>query len=430
MSIRHIRVKNFKSYRDLDVRLGPLNVLIGANASGKSNFVEVLRFLRDIAVQGLEDAISLQGGAQHLLSAQAQEDGVRRLTFSISADTVHKFYISKQNDETDEFEAFGVHTRNVSYRFQLSFYGEEQSEIIEDIVSLKCDFVQLNRDEEGELEPSEELGEGTIALRADQSGTPKCDLQLPSGVEFKESDILPPDEIASEEDTPPTLLLEKHFLHIPLFFHPSRVFWDREIAIHNFNSPLAKKPVEVRGRANLEEDGSNLALVLRRILKDEESRQQFLRLYRDLMHFVTEVDVEEHDRSLILRFGESYVHDLMFPATLVSDGTIDAAALVVALYFQDRAVVVIEEPEKNLHPYLIARLAAMLEDVSEHKQIVVTTHSPELVKHAARENILLVSRDNDGNSTITKPAENELLQAFLQNDLGIEDLYVKNLLET
>ena len=188
--------------------------------------------------------------------------------------------------------------------------------------------------------------------------------------------------------------------------------------------------MEVRGRANLEEDGSNLALVLRRILKDEESRQQFLRLYRDLMHFVTEVDVEEHDRSLILRFGESYVHDLMFPATLVSDGTIDAAALVVALYFQDRAVVVIEEPEKNLHPYLIARLAAMLEDVSEHKQIVVTTHSPELVKHAARENILLVSRDNDGNSTITKPAENELLQAFLQNDLGIEDLYVKNLFET
>ena len=427
MGIDRIRVENFKSYRNLDVRLGPLNVLIGANASGKSNFVELFRFLRDIAVQGLDDAISLQGGVQYLLNAQ--DEGVRRLSFSVSADSTHKFYISRQNDKTEVDETFGVHTRKVAYNFLINFHEDEQSEILEDSVSLQCGFVRLDTDKDGEFGPTEELGEGTIALSANRGGMPKCDLQLPSAVELQENDILQPGAIASEEDTRPALLLERHFLHIPVFFHPSRVFWDREIAIHNFNSPLAKKPVEVRGRANLEEDGSNLALVLRRALKDKESRQQFLRLYRDLLQFVTKVDVEEHDRSLILKLGESYVPNLMFPATLVSDGTIDAAALVVALYFQDRAVVVIEEPEKNLHPYLIAKLAAMLEDVSEQKQIVVTTHSPELVKHVEREHILLVSRGKDGNSTISKPVENVLLQTFLENDLGIEDLYVKNLLE-
>ncbi len=427
MGIERIQVTNFKSYQNLDVSLGPLNVLIGANASGKSNFVEIFRFLRDIAVQGLDDAISLQGGVQYLLNAQ--DDGVRRLSFSISADAVHKFYISRQNESTDEVETFGVHTRKVAYSFMVSFHGNEESEIIEDSVSLHCDFVRLNQDRDGEYEPSDELGEGEISLSADRGGMPQCDLQLPSAVALQQSDILPPDAIASEDDTPPALLLEKHFLHIPLFFYPSRVFWDRVIAIHNFNSPLAKKPVEVRGRASLEEDGSNLALVLRRTLKDEESRERFLRLYRDLLQFVTEVDVEEHDRSLILKVGESYAPNLMFPATLLSDGTVDAAAMVVALYFQDRAIVVIEEPEKNLHPYLIAKLAAMLDDVSEQKQIVVTTHSPELVKHVEREHILLVSRGKDGNSTISKPVENELLVTFLENDLGIEDLYVKNLLE-
>ena len=49
MGIRRIQVENFKSYRNLDVTLGRLNVLIGANASGKSNFVEIFRFLHDIA---------------------------------------------------------------------------------------------------------------------------------------------------------------------------------------------------------------------------------------------------------------------------------------------------------------------------------------------------------------------------------------------
>src|SRR3972149_11404679 len=68
MTIKTIKVKNFKSFKELQVDLGKFNVLIGANASGKSNFVQVFKFLRDIESHGLDNAISLQGGPEYLTS--------------------------------------------------------------------------------------------------------------------------------------------------------------------------------------------------------------------------------------------------------------------------------------------------------------------------------------------------------------------------
>ena len=67
MAITRIKAKNFKSFKELDVELGDLNILIGANASGKSNFVDIFRFLRDIEDSGLGNAISAYG-TKYLLS--------------------------------------------------------------------------------------------------------------------------------------------------------------------------------------------------------------------------------------------------------------------------------------------------------------------------------------------------------------------------
>ncbi|KLO21563.1 hypothetical protein X275_08740 [Marinitoga sp. 1197] len=49
MKIKKLKVKNFKSFNELEVELKNFNVLIGANAAGKSNFIHIFEFLRDIA---------------------------------------------------------------------------------------------------------------------------------------------------------------------------------------------------------------------------------------------------------------------------------------------------------------------------------------------------------------------------------------------
>lgn len=66
MAINRIRVSNFKNFKSLDVDLGKFNLVIGANGSGKSNFVQVFKFLNDIVKHGLDDAISMQGGITYL----------------------------------------------------------------------------------------------------------------------------------------------------------------------------------------------------------------------------------------------------------------------------------------------------------------------------------------------------------------------------
>ena len=66
MPIQHIHVENFKSFSELDIDLSRFNVVIGSNAAGKSNFISIFKFLRDIAKHGIVNAIAMQGGSEYL----------------------------------------------------------------------------------------------------------------------------------------------------------------------------------------------------------------------------------------------------------------------------------------------------------------------------------------------------------------------------
>ncbi len=67
-TIKRLTIKGFKSIRKLeDFELGALNVLIGANGAGKSNFVSFFRLLRDLIQQRLQTAIAIEGGADSCL---------------------------------------------------------------------------------------------------------------------------------------------------------------------------------------------------------------------------------------------------------------------------------------------------------------------------------------------------------------------------
>ena len=66
MRVTKLTLQNFKSFRDVTIPFRPFNVVIGGNASGKSNLVQAFQFLKDIADHGLENAVSLQGGAEFL----------------------------------------------------------------------------------------------------------------------------------------------------------------------------------------------------------------------------------------------------------------------------------------------------------------------------------------------------------------------------
>lgn len=68
--IKHVHIKNFKSLEDVAVDLDPVTVFIGRSGSGKSNFVDALRFLRDILTARSGDIVEERfGGWERVMSA-------------------------------------------------------------------------------------------------------------------------------------------------------------------------------------------------------------------------------------------------------------------------------------------------------------------------------------------------------------------------
>jgi len=231
--------------------------------------------------------------------------------------------------------------------------------------------------------------------------------------------------LQGEKLPPKALLFEQPFLLLP--FPLRNIFGD--VSIYDFDPKLPKKATPITGKAELEEDGSNLAIILKNIIENKDKERRFSNFVRDLLPFINKVDVERFaDKSLLFKLQECYFPKDYLPASLISDGTINITALIIALYFEKKSLTIIEEPERNIHPHLISKIINMMKDASKKKQIIVTTHNPEMVKNADLEDILLVSRDKDGFSTITRPADKVEVNTFLKNEIGIEELYVQNLL--
>ena len=190
------------------------------------------------------------------------------------------------------------------------------------------------------------------------------------------------------------------------------------------------KPNQCGHLRNWREGATNLAPILDRLLADEAQRKTLTNLVRFLLPFIDDIGIQNlTNDSLLLYVTETYTDKTKLYAGLMSEGTIAAIALVVVLYFEDSPLVIFEDPDRGMHPKLMARVVDMMKEVSKEKQIIITTHHPEMVRYAGVDNLLFVSRDKDGFSQISRPADKTMVKQFLANDIGLDQLYVDDLLE-
>jgi hypothetical protein len=259
-------------------------------------------------------------------------------------------------------------------------------------------------------------------------GKPKYRIEVPPGIPLSKESLFPEfiDEYASSVKST-SLLLETPFLFIPIMPLFNDIVSD--FMIYDFDPRVPKKASPITGKADLDEQGNNLAIVLNNIFKDTTKKRKLHNFINDLLPFVKTIGVEKFaDQSLMFKLQEIYCTKQFLPASLISDGTINITALIIALFFEQKPLTIIEEPERNIHPYLIRKLALMLKEASINKQIIVTTHNPELIKNTDSNEILLVARDKKGFTKISKPTDKAEIKTFLKNEIGLEELYVQNLL--
>ena len=421
MTNSKIRIANFKSFADQTVELNGFNLLVGANASGKSNFVQAFNFLRDISTHGLEDAISLQGGVEYLRNVQ------------IGAAQPLIFHAIVQEELTWSIHdrRYRIHSYDYEFRLQFDKRGNGYT-VVRDRMILTYWREEITQ---------EEMMNPVAVAEERAKYAPRSTLQFKNSggrLEILSTSAEPEPLLSSNEIEFLTstgnrsLSKRRLLLETPLanFFAESIWDWYQEIGIYDFDPRKAKRVIPIAGRSELETDGGNLAIVLRNILSDDNARRNLRNLCRDNLPYVKSLGVEKvADRFLSITLQETFAEDKDLPAFLISDGTANIMALVVALYFQEqKRFAIFEEPERYLHPKVISGLMELFKEVSQLKQILATTHNPEVVKYAGIDNILLISRDKDGFSRITKPADSEAVKIFLDHDLGVDDLFVDDFL--
>jgi predicted ATPase len=419
MPIKRIHIGNFKSFSEIDVELSRFNVVIGSNAAGKSNFISAFRFLRDIARHGIVNAIAMQGGAEYIRNAKIGNG--RDLVVQVIYEPDQKEDVLDRTDKGGSL--LEVRSCESSYEFALHFNATGDGfSVVRDELRIGCEISSCKNGRSNK-EKNGIIGTGSICVTSEK-GEVKYTVDIPAGCSLTENDIVP--LFFRGKRLPERTLLLETFYGYPLPHFEK--FFDR-IAVYDIDPKLPKKGVIITGKRELDENAGNLALVVKSILDNPEKKRKFSNLLRDTLPFVEDFSVQKFmDVSLILTMRERYAKSRDLPASSLSDGTIAIFAMIIALYFEEKPFIIIEEPVSHIHPFLVARLMRMMKEASEKKQVMITTHSTEVVKHAALDDILLISRDSEGFSVISRPGDKEEVRTFLANEIGIEELYVQNLL--
>ncbi len=421
MYISHLSISNFKSFHRADIKLGKFIVLIGANAAGKSNFLQLFKFIRDIAQYGLGNAIHLQGGSEYLRNLNLKRSN-NQIGFGIKFEILKEYGIKRETN----LGVIEAKLKNFYYSFKIKLQKKENSfKVIKDELTAGLHLIGFDSNNS-----MYDYGNANLTINL---ANDKYNIDLKSNLnDINIYDLFPllPDTIKFlNEGKYKKIIIESPFIYMFPFERIAN--FCKNIAIYDFDTRLPKKASQYIGKAELEENGENLTVVLRKILAEQSQKRMLFNLVNNILPLIESIEVKSvFDKYFQFLIKESFLGDKLIPSSMISDGTIFIIALIIAIYFENKPLAMFEEPERRIHPFIISKIIDMMKDASQNKQIIISTHNPEAVKHADIENLLLISRDERCFSTISRPAEKEQIKVFLQNEIGIEELYVNNLLNS
>ena len=393
-----------------------MNLIIGANASGKSNFIQILKFYHDAIEYGLENAISLQGGTQYLRNNNLKDNYKSLFKFELN---LERKVMKKINSDKSIVEM-----RNIINEFNLNYNkrGDGFSIASEKVIIYFNEY--SNGDKNNQLS-DKKIGQFHIKLeRIKGKKNIKLELISENNHEYDIKEILPPIDLIESLIEKDELIIKYIALFIGL-----RSFFNENFAIFDLDPKVLKKSASVSAKYRLEEDGSNLSICLNNVLKNTKNKKIFLGQLRDMLPFVSGILTEKTvDKTMLFKIKEKYNNSRYFPASLMSDGTVNIVAMILALYFDNRNLVVFEEPERNIHPGLLSNVIDKFYEVSSEKQILVTTHNPQLIKHVKIDDIIFIKRNKFGFTEGKRVKEIEEIENFLDEEIGIDELYIDDVL--
>ena len=352
--VTRVMLKNYKSIAACDVRLQPLTFLVGRNGAGKSNFLDSLRFVADALRSSLDHALRDRGGI----------NDVRR----------------RSRDHPNHF----------SIRFEFSLPGDITGHYA----------FQIRKRSPGGYEVQTE----ECSIQNERCHTPENYFRIDNGI-----------VIDTSMKVAPAAATDRLYLVNASGLPEFRPVYDAfsRMGFYNLNLNKIRDLQDSDPGVLLLSDGSNLTSVFSQLSPTvKRDIEEYLELVAPDLR---EVDVKTFGSKLALAFRQKITGDGyqgQFYANNMSDGTLRALGILVALLqgeydTQKRVSLVgIEEPELALHPGAVAVLLDGLRDAAHRTQVIVTTHSPDLLddKHLDVESILAVEA-HDGDTVIAQVDE-------------------------
>ena len=378
-TLERISVSGFKSIRELkDLELRQLNVMIGANGAGKSNFLKLFEFLHQTVSQKLQRYALQSGGANSILHFGQKNTA----TCSLSLQFRENNFYSGYRVEASPATGGGL------------FISQE-----------KC----LEPVEISDLEISQE---NCWAHAINRTVNPHIVTNGRGHYSSQES-FLP--EEARKAGT------AEHILNFLLNSRPYH-FTDTTA------SAYVKQIGDIGDNRILRPDASNLAAILYLFRNHFPANYDLIvRTVRMVAPFFDDFalqPLQENQNKIRLDWRDKG-SDVSFDASYLSDGTLRFICMATLL-LQPRlpALVIVDEPELGLHPSAINLLAELLASVATKTQVLVSTQSVSLVNEFQPEDIIVVDRE-EGNSTFNRLDADELSDWLSEYSLG--ELWEKNI---
>ena len=379
--IERIAIENFKNLRNVDLPLGRVNLFVGTNASGKSNFLEALRVLEGIG-NGLTIREILNGKPRSATSEiwTGIRGGSKYACFSDSA--VKDEVAVTASGRLEE-------SSSTKWEYKIAF-SSKKTEIIDEIIHMENEFHYSRKDDSKVHEDPFLPFLSTLTFRL---SSPHKSLE--SIIENTEWQRLFMHFFIKDKTLflPPLISLPKLFSDIQFIALKS------EILGYYSQSGSAQR---------MGHNGENFAALVKTICQDEKLKKPYLSWLRHLRP-------EEVDDvgTLSGAVGEPMFmlkeNGREFPAPVLSDGTLRFAALAAAFFQPDMpGIMTIEEIENGIHASRVQLLLELLRTQAEatKTQIFATTHSPAILDWLQEEDYkttFLCTRDESTGESRIRP---------------------------
>lgn len=362
--IEKLRLHNILSFgpEGIEVELQPLNVLIGPNASGKSNLIEAVGLLH-AAPRDLAKPFREGGGIDEWLWKGGRSSRVADLVASV-------WYM----------ELPGV----LALRHSTHFSSSQQHLTLldEQISGMRA---KAHDDEGNVFVYRHPRGNpASVARTVDKPAVGRELFSLPENKLDAGQSVL--SQLRDPDQYPEITYLGDQFGAIRLY---------RDWNFGRTQAPRRPQPTDLP-EDTLEEDASNLGLVLNH-LENQGMKRALVERARVFCEDIEDITTKVQGGTI-----QVFVHERgrgPIPATRLSDGTLRYLCLLTILCHPDPPpLVCIEEPELGLHPDILSTVAELLIEASGRMQLIVTTHSDILVSALSEvpESVLVCDRDEHG----------------------------------